>query len=115
MTESGKTVPEMLREGADVYEERNKLYGDNYKNFGNAFAPLLAGITLNTPADVNRIGVLIQMLSKISRYVENWARGGHDDSLLDLSVYTTMLRELDMEIRDGQLVLDLEAAKAPAR
>lgn len=109
---SQKSVPEMLREGAATYEERNKIYGSNYKKFGVAFAPLLAGITLNTATDVNRMGVLIQMLSKISRYVENWAKGGHDDSLLDLSVYTTMLRELDNEAR-GQLELDLTQLRQP--
>ena len=111
MNEIKKTVPDMLREGAATYEQRNQLYGDNYKTFGVAFAPLLAGITLNSATDVNRMGVLIQMLSKISRYVENWSKGGHDDSLLDLSVYTTMLRELDNEMREQQMELPLEPTK----
>jgi hypothetical protein len=29
-----KTVPEILREMADIYEERNPTYGNNYKEFG---------------------------------------------------------------------------------
>jgi hypothetical protein len=88
-------VPEMLREAATTYEERNKVYGDNYKNFGFFAHPLLRDAKVNGPHDMNRMGILIQMFSKLSRYCENFNKGGHDDSLLDLAVYTTMLRELD--------------------
>lgn len=92
-----KTVPEMLREGAALYEERNKLYGDNYKKFGPAFIPFLRGIRIETGDDLNRFAILIQVLAKITRYCENFNAGGHDDSLVDMVVYATMLRELDQQ------------------
>jgi hypothetical protein len=34
-------------------------------------------------------------MSKATRYAQNFERGGHEDSLIDNSVYTQMLREVD--------------------
>lgn len=93
-----KTVPEILREAADTYEQRNKLYGDNYKKFGNWASQLFPdGLTVKTVDDWNRLGVLVLKMSKMGRYAENWDKGGHPDSLLDDVVYTAMLSELDGE------------------
>ena len=92
------TVPDMLRQSAETYEQRNKLYGDNYKRFGPIMALLFPnGIELTTDDDHNRFGVFVQIVSKLTRYAENFKAGGHDDSLLDMTVYATMLRELDRE------------------
>jgi hypothetical protein len=94
------TVPDMLRESAETYEERNRLYGDNYKRFGPIMALLFPkGIELISDDDQNRFGVFVQIVSKLTRYAENFRVGGHDDSLLDMTVYATMLRELDMEAK----------------
>jgi len=94
-------VPEMLREGADTYEQRNALYGDNYRNFGRVMQALFPrGIECQTVDDYNRLGVLVQIVGKLGRYCEQFGNGGHDDSLLDLAVYSQMLRELDEEIRN---------------
>lgn len=103
MTE--KFVPEALRKAAAIYEERNKLYGDNYKNFGKVMLALFPegiyhGSSNPQPFDeINRYGVLIQIVSKLTRYCENFGKGGHDDSLDDLAVYAMMLKELDNEAR----------------
>jgi len=95
-----KTVPNMLRQSAETYEERNKIYGNNYKNFGKVMVGLFPkGVKVETVDDWNRMGVFVQMMSKLTRYAENFTKGGHDDSLLDLSVYSSMLRELDMEAK----------------
>lgn len=99
-----KFVPEALRAAAGIYEERNKLYGDNYKRFGLVVAALFPdGISIASAEDPvkagNRLGVLIQILSKLTRYCENFNRGGHADSLEDLAVYAMMLRELDADIQ----------------
>lgn len=93
-----KTVPEMLRESAETYEQRNKIYGDNYKRFGPIMALLFPeGLDLRSGADFNRFGVFVQCVSKLTRYAEQFDAGGHDDSLLDLAVYANMLRELDAD------------------
>ena len=101
-----KTVPEMLHEAAGTYKERNLQYGENYKNFGPVVHALFPkgiamfqkekGIALHK-RDLNRLGILVQIVSKLTRYCTNFDIGGHDDSLKDLAVYATMLRELDAE------------------
>jgi len=95
-----KSVPEMLRDNAGIYEQRNQLYGDNYKRFGKIMDILFpGGICLQNEDDFNRFGIFVQVVSKITRYAENFSRGGHDDSLDDNTVYSMMLKELDIAFR----------------
>jgi hypothetical protein len=90
-----KSVPELLRACATTYEERNKLYGDNYKKFGRVMEAMFPnGLTLRSIQDFNRYGIFVQCVSKIMRYGENLEKGGHQDSAHDLSVYAAMLEEL---------------------
>lgn len=91
-----KRVPEMLRDTAGIFEERNKIYGDNYKRFGNIMLQLFPdGLELKTAADFNRYGIFVQIVSKVTRYAEQFNNGGHADSLDDNAVYSMMLQELD--------------------
>jgi hypothetical protein len=93
-----KTVPEILREGADTYEERNKLYGDNYKRHGAVMRALFPnGVNLHFADAHNRFGLLTQIVAKLTRYCENYNNGGHQDSLHDLTVYAAMLAEVDAQ------------------
>lgn len=93
------TVPEMLRECASTYEQRNAMYGDTYKRFGHVLSAIFPdGLTIKGVDDWNRLGCFILKMGKVTRYAANYTRGGHDDSLLDDAVYTTMLRELDKAI-----------------
>lgn len=95
------TVPELLRAAADTYEQRNRLYGDNYKRFGEIMLALLPnGIHLDTKEDWSRFGVFFHAVGKITRYAANINTGGHSDSAHDLSVYAAMLEELTQE-REG--------------
>lgn len=99
-----KFVPEALRKAAEIYEERNKLYGDNYKTFGNVWLALFPDGISTTSAQnplsaCNRLGIMVQIVAKMTRYANNFNNGGHDDSLQDLVVYATMLRELDNEVK----------------
>lgn len=95
-----QTVPEMLREAAKLYEERNKLYGDNYKRFGSIMMGLFpSGVFLQNADDFNRMGVFVQIVAKVTRYGNLFTRGGHNDTLDDTAVYAAMLRELDDDIR----------------
>jgi hypothetical protein len=87
-----------LTEKADLYRERNALYGDTYHRHGAVMMALYPeGLTLRTVGDFNRFGVLNMIVSKITRYSANWERGGHADSLDDISVYSMMLKELDQK------------------
>ena len=90
-----KSVPELLRACATTYEERNKLYGDNYKKFGRVMEAMFPeGLTLRSIQDFNRYGIFVQCASKLMRYAEKLNKGGHQDSAHDLSVYAAMLEEL---------------------
>ena len=89
------SVPEILRLAAETYEQRNKLYGDNYKRWGVIFNLLFPnGVKISSTEDANRLGVFVQCLSKMTRYAEGFETGGHQDSAHDLCVYAAMLEEL---------------------
>jgi hypothetical protein len=108
-----KPVPDMLRDAAGIYEQRNKIYGDNYKKFGPALQQLFPNVVLRTPDDFNRFGILVQLFSKMSRYCNAFANGGHDDSLDDIAVYAMMLKELDVEARNNKVTADISDAMLP--
>lgn len=88
-----------LRLAEQTYTERNKTYGDNYKKFGHVMQALFPhGVTINSAEQWNRFGVLIQKVSKLSRYVTN-PYEGHLDSVHDDICYSAMLEELDAAMR----------------
>lgn len=96
-----KRPSDALHAAAEIYEQRQAIYGDNYKRFGHVMAILFPdGLTLKTGNDFNRFGVLTQVVSKITRYAAQFNNGGHPDSLDDASVYAMMLQELDSEIAE---------------
>lgn len=91
-----KTVPERLADLGALYRERNALYGDNYKQFGHVMARLFpGGVQLKTADDFNRFALFMHVQHKISRYAQQFAGGGHPDSLDDAAVYAQMLQEID--------------------
>lgn len=97
-------VPESLAKLALLYKQRNALYGDNYKTFGSlmlAFFP--KGLMLNTEEDHSRFALFVHLATKMSRYAEMFSKGGHTDSLDDITVYSQMLRELDAIIEENKV------------
>lgn len=90
-------VPNELMKAAELYQQRNKQYGDSYKRFGPMMQALMKEVTLKTPNDFGRFALLNFIVSKLHRYVNNWNKGGHADSLQDISVYCIMLMELDKD------------------
>ena len=91
-----KTPADFLEEAAEVFKNKSKEYGNSYKTFGKimmAFFP--DGLKLETEKDFTRFAILNIMISKADRYCKNFNNGGHPDSLLDLSIYSTMLKEID--------------------
>lgn len=93
------TAGDVLKQATETYDERHKVYGDNYKVVGLVMAALFPdGVNLQTADDHNRFHIFFLEVVKMTRYVQNWDRGGHEDSQLDLSVYAAMLVEIDREI-----------------
>ena len=50
---------------------------------------------LYTHKEVSCTGILTQIVSKLTRYAENFSEGGHKDSVIDACTYCAMLMELD--------------------
>lgn len=91
------SVPEILVQAAQTYDERNRIYGDNYKQFGHSMSAIFPkGLTINSPEDWNKLGIFIQVMSKITRYANSF-ENGHIDSAHDACVYSAMLEELTRE------------------
>lgn len=97
-----KSPHQLLREGAETFEQRNKVYGDNYTRVGKALAALFpAGLVLRTPDDHNRFQIFNLIVVKLSRYCVNWDEG-HQDSIHDAMVYCAMLEAIDATIDEKQ-------------
>jgi len=92
-----QSVDAALEEAAAVFRQRNALYKDNYKQFGTWVQPLLKSVELKTADDFTRMGLLVQVLNKVSRYMQQFNEGGHSDSLTDLAAYAMMLKQVDAE------------------
>lgn len=92
-----QTVPEIFAAAIETYEQRSKLYGENYKRFGGVFLSIFPDGKLpeiRTTADMDRLQLLIQLTNKLLRYAENFSSGGHQDSAHDICVYGALLEEL---------------------
>lgn len=90
-------VPLILEKAAATYRQRNKLYGDNYKHFGEVMKGLFPnGLTINSVGDWNRLGIIVMVVSKLGRYTNIFSKG-HKDSAHDAAVYSAMLEELTGE------------------
>lgn len=88
-------VPQILRQAATIFEQRNAMYGNAYKRHGNIMMAMFPdGLTLNDSDDWTRFGVFVMCVSKLNRYASNLKNGGHKDSAHDLSVFAAMLEEL---------------------
>ena len=93
-----KTVAELLRDSANLFDSRNAMYGDGYNRTGKilkAFFP--NGIHLNTEEDFSRFFTFGMLLVKLDRYARNFCKGGHLDSIRDAQVYAAMLEYKDQK------------------
>jgi hypothetical protein len=93
-------VPDALIALAELYRQRHAVYGDSDQSFGRVVAALFpAGLEIRTVDDANRAALLFHVVDKLVRYAGNFERGGHGDSLDDISVYAQMLRDYDARIK----------------
>lgn len=96
---------ERLAQLSELFRQRHELYGDNYKRFGPIMGLLFPnGIHPRHVGDLTRLGLVVQVVGKLTRYCENFNTGGHPDSLDDMAVYAQMLQEVDSEISQAMAV-----------
>lgn len=90
-----------LREAAKTYRDRRETYGPSERLFGTVMQALLGDkdFMLHTVDDFVRMGLLVQIVGKLCRYVADPKRG-HVDSAHDLGVYAFMLEAEDRRIQD---------------
>lgn len=87
-----KSPDELLREAADLFAERNAVYGDSWFTFGEVMKTFFPdGLKLETADDFSRFASWSMCLVKLERYAKNFENGGHLDSVRDLKVYAAIL------------------------
>lgn len=104
-----KRTDEILTEAAATWKARNAVYKDNYKHMGAVMKGFFPnGITLITVEDFIRFQLFVLVVTKLTRYTNNW-KDGHQDSLRDAAVYTAMIEQVD-----GESLPQFEDARAEA-
>lgn len=109
---SDSTTPlDFLEAAIKTFKERQLLYGkEGFKTQGvvlNALFP--DGITIKGEEDFNRFSLFLMLIVKICRYSKNIHKGGHDDSVHDLGVYSFMLQSFDKNNINDINILDIFA------
>lgn len=95
------TVPELLKAAATTYAERRAVYGPSEIKFGQVMTALFPdGLTCTTEADFIRLGLFVQIVSKLCRYSQSVQSSPHLDSIHDLGVYAFMLEHADRTHHD---------------
>ena len=91
------TPSQRLQDAANLFRQRNDQYGNNYQTIGAALHQAFGGkpTVVSTPEEWYRVFTVCMLVMKTTRYAQNLHRGGHQDSLDDLSVYAQMGAEMD--------------------
>lgn len=86
-----KTPHHILREMGRTFEERGKIYGDNWKRIGVVMDALAGGeaVTIEGPDDWLKWSLFFLMVTKMTRLATTDIE--HIDSVHDLAVYAAML------------------------
>ena len=96
------TPAQILEAAAKTFAAKNKEYGENWRRVGPTLMALFGGesTTLSSEKDHERFHILMLIVVKLTRYVVNWEKGGHKDSIHDAAVYAAMLEAIDDETKD---------------
>lgn len=94
------SVQEKLRAALETADARGKVYGgpgkEGHRITGMAMNELFPnGLTLKTDDDFIRFLLFSMLMTKIGRYAMNFEKGGHQDSIHDLGVYSFLLEDYD--------------------
>lgn len=81
-----------------TFAERNKTYGDSYRQMGPVMMAIFPnGLTIQTSDEWQRFGAFFMIICKVVRYAEAFKAGGHIDSAHDSAVYSAILEQLTRE------------------
>ena len=104
---SRRSVPELMREWADVFERKNSNYGNSWEISGETIYQWIFKSIPNmgwTPQKVIFLGLLVRMLDKLLRASNLIIKGEPDkvgeaayETLADLGVYAFMAASLSRQ------------------
>lgn len=93
--EEGPSPADCLIEGVELFQQRNGTYRAAYLKFGDVMHALYPdGISAQGPQQMAELGLLIQIVSKVTRNSGAPAGEMHLDSIADLKVYAAMLESV---------------------
>jgi len=90
------SIGEILNQCADIKAERREIYGSAHITHGSILTSLFPdGLPLANPENMVRFGLINAIVGKLNRYVQNFDKGGHEDSTIDMINFCAMLIEYD--------------------
>jgi hypothetical protein len=94
---SETNVVPIFEEAMKTYIERSKVYGPGgFEEHGKILLALFpSGLTLSTEEEFSRWVVFNNILTKVCRYAKHLNKGGHQDSIHDLGVYSFIMEDFD--------------------
>jgi hypothetical protein len=91
-----RTPDEALARLGELYLQRHSVYGSTNEDFGKVFMAFFpAGVEVRDEETANRLALFNHVADKLARYARQFANGGHEDSLDDVSIYAQLLQEYD--------------------
>lgn len=93
-----KNPADLLREKAELFEEKDKEYGAGYKQYGKVMKeifPYGVMIEMEDEDTWNKMGIFNMIVHKVLRIANTGF--GSMDSVRDLQVYGAMLEELMLD------------------
>ena len=95
-TMENKTPAGILTESAQLYIEKEKEYGDNWKRVGPILSLLFKYYTPVLLKEWDKVHLITMIIVKLTRIVNSMCtENTHKDSTRDLVVYAAMLDSLD--------------------
>lgn len=92
---AARSPADCLQAGVALFKQRNHTYREAYIAFGDVMAALYPdGINISGADRFAELGILVQIVSKITRMTGNKDLAIHRDSVSDLKVYAAMLESL---------------------
>ena len=86
---TGQSVPEILRTMAETYEQRNAVYGDNFKNVAPLMKALFPDGVPERLVTTSTWHLFELVVVKLTRFANSNLK--HTDSVHDIAVYSAMI------------------------
>jgi len=98
MTEKTPTFEELMESAIATFRDRRSSYGNSIDKFGEVMHALFPqGLGIEGPQQWAWLGLMVQVVHKLTRYANSYGGESSHDSIHDLGVYAFLLQELDLK------------------